>query len=713
MDGMIYASDEEAQAGHEAEQERAEKERKAKIVRLARDRFTAAEEAESEIRQRAAEDLRFRAGQQWDPRVLAQRQADKRPALVINRTTQFERQVTNEQRQAKPAIKVSPVDSGADRETADIFQGLIRHIEYDSGADAAYDTSLVSAVRGGLGYFRLITEYEAEDSFYLKLSVKRVRDPASVYLDPAAQEADRSDAEWGFIVGDGVSEERFKAEHPDCEPAKGGWGNQTSTNGGSCQVVEYFYRERTDDEVLMLAEAALDETTGRPVPVGEPVTVFASDAAASPERYAGHVVMGQRPTKRIRVKWVKIAGDTVIEETEFPSRWIPIFPVLGDEIYVDGKLILESLIRNMRDSQRMYNVMASSIVETIGLAPKAPWVGVKGQFAGVEHKWAQASSRNIPYLEYEAKTIGGTLAPPPQRQAFEAPIAAMTQAMMFASDDMKATTGIYDSALGNRSNEQSGRAINARKQGSQTATYHFPDNLARALRHAGRVMVDAIPRVYSDARIVRILGEDQAEKMVAINGAPPPKGQHRAFDLGAGTYDVTVSMGPSFATKRQEAAETQMEFIQAYPNAAALIGDLLAENMDWPGAEKIAKRLKRALPPGIAEPDESQKADPAQLMSALQQMQQQGQHYQQMIDQLSQSVHVLQDQLDSKDRDNATKERIALIQTQATLAATAAKLDSEEALAMLEHQVALITKRLELDGINEPAEGQAQESATP
>jgi hypothetical protein len=670
MTEQIYATEEEALRAAKAEHEKAEAERKRELVALARKRFAAAEEAEMEMRRLADEDIRFRAGEQWDADILAQRTVDKRPALVINRIPQFERQVTNEQRQSKPAIRVSPVDSGADKETAEVRQGLIRHIEYDSGADVAYDTALTCAVRGGFGYIRVVTEYESEGSFEQALKIKRVRDPFSVYMDPSAQEQDGSDANFAFVVDDGMSKEQFEAEYPDCKPVEGGWGARTSSNGHSCQVVEYFYREREEDELLLLAPAAQDEQ-GNIVPSGQPVAVFRSDAEVDPERFADHVIVGKRPTHRIRVRWAKIAGNEVVHETEFPSKWIPVVPVLGDELFVGGKRRLEGLVRNAKDPQRMYNYWSTSITETIALAPRAPWIGYAGQFRGHEKKWAQAARRNFPYLEVEPVTVDGKPAPLPQRNAFEAPITGMIQAMQFAADDMKATTGIYDPALGNRSNEQSGIAIHQRKEQSAVATFHFSDNLARALRHLGRILNDAIPRVYDGARIVRILGEDQAEKMVAVNGAEPTRGQSRAFDLNAGRYDVTVDMGPSYATKRQEAVATSLEFMRVYPNAAPAMGDLVAENMDWPGSKKMAERLKKMLPPGLAEPDPQQKLDPTALMHQLQQVQQ-------MNEQLTQHLNAVSEVLETKTLELQSQERKDLIAKHADLAKAYAATDQED-----------------------------------
>ncbi len=687
--GEIYASQEEAQAAAEKNATASEQKRKDDLVRLAHERFDDAEEAETQIRLRADEDTRFRAGEQWDQTALRQRKDDKRPALVINRIPQFERQITNEQRQSKPAIQVSPIDSGADKETAEILQGLIRHIEYDSNAEVAYDTALTSAVRGGLGYIRIVSEFEFEGSFDQALKIKRARDWAAVYMDPGAREQDCSDAEWAFVVEDAISQEHFKREYPDAEPVEGGWGSRTNARGHTCQVVEYFYRDRTKDELVQLQAMTMDPQSGQPMPDGDPFIIYHSDAPLYGDRLANTVVVKTRPTERILVKWCKIAGSTVIEETEFPAPWIPIVPVLGDELWVDGRRILEGVVRHARDSQRMYNYWASATTETIALAPKAPWIVAEGQLAGYENKWTEAATRNVPFLEYRLKTLAGQPAPPPMRNAFEAPIQAMAQLMQFAAEDMKATTGIYDAALGNRSNETSGIAIQGRQQQSQLATMHFSDNLARALRHVGRILIAAIPRVYSEARVLRILGEDGSQKMVGVNGAPAQQGQDRTFDLNTGRYDVAVSMGPAYNTKREQAVSTMMEFIRAYPGAAPLVGDVLAKNMDWPGSQKIADRLRKMLPPQVAEQDPDQKFDPQVLAQKVQELSQQNA-------QLTQAVHQAHDTMDAKTLELQSQERKDLLARHTDLAKAFAMSAPEDEMGrtVLLQEMSAISERL-------------------
>ncbi|MEQ1666398.1 MAG: portal protein, partial [Bdellovibrionales bacterium] len=384
----------------------------------------------------------------------------------------------------------------------------------------------------------------------------------------------------------------------------------------SVRIAEYFYKTHEEVTLCLLNTKEVIEKSKLPEILPD-----------------GIQVVSERQTVLPAIKWCKINAVEVLEQTDWPGLWIPIIPVLGDELDVDGKKILEGVIRHAKDPQRMYNYWASSETETIALAPRAPFIGVEGQFEGFEEQWRTANVKNHSYLQYKAKTIGGVLAGPPTRQVYEPPVQAITQARMQSSEDLKATTGIYDASLGNRSNENSGIAIQRRNSQAQTNNFHFIDNLSRALRHSGRILLDLIPKVYDTARVVRTLGEDEKIDMVLVNQIFEKNGESVQYNLGTGKYDVTISTGPAFATKRQEAAQDMLEFTKAVPNAAPIISDLIARNMDWPGAEQIADRLKKTLPPGVAEKDENEKQ---QLPpEAQQQMQQMDQMIQQLTTELN------------------------------------------------------------------------------
>lgn len=583
------------------------------ILEIAKTRFKIAEEAEIEMRKEALEDLKFRAGEQWPDEVKHQRNIDRRPCLTVNRIPQFIRQVTNDQRQNRPAIKVSPVDDQADVETAKVYQGIIRHIEYNSNADIAYDTAFESAATHGFGYFRVITDYCNEDSFEQDIKIKRIRNPFTVYLDPNSQEPDASDAEWGFIFED-MSQEDYKSQYGSSELASmrewRGLGDKAPgwIQDNGVRIAEYFYKEYKETEIVLIEDKN-----------GFRETVELAKMEKNPELFVDMEIIDKRKTRMFKIHWCKINAIEVLEKTEWLGKYIPIIPVYGDEIDLDGRRIFEGVVRHAKDPQRMYNYWASSETETIALAPKAPFIGAEGQFEGHEEAWRTANVRNHAFLEYKPKSLNGQPMGPPQRNNFEPPIAAITNARMQSSEDLKATTGIYDAALGARSNESSGIAIQRRNFQAQTSNFHYIDNMSRALRHLGRILIDLIPKVYDTARSVRVIGEDDEQKIVLINQIFQEGNQQKKIDLQHGKYDVTISSGPSYASMREEALDSMLALTQKYPKVAEVAGDLMIKNMNWPGAEEIAERIKKTIPPEFLA-DEADKVIPAPVKAQMEQM---------------------------------------------------------------------------------------------
>ena len=302
-----------------------------------------------------------------------------------------------------------------------------------------------------------------------------------------------------------------------------------------------------------------------------------------------------------------LTGAEVLEKNDWAGKYIPIVPVYGDEVNVEGKRHFRSLIRDAKDAQRMLNYWRTASTELTALAPRVPFIGRKGTFKSDARKWATVNSQNHAFIEYDGET-------PPQRQPMDSgrAIGAIQEALN-AADDMKAILGMYDASLGAQGNETSGKAILARQQEGDTSNFHFIDNLNRAIEHGGRILIDLIPTVYSGRRMIRVLGADNVAASVAL-GQPVavrgPDGQPqmdpvtqlpmtRLCDLGRGKYDLTVETGPSYASRRQETADQILQMIQAYPPAAPVLGDLLAKNLDWPEADEVARRLHALLPPQL------------------------------------------------------------------------------------------------------------------
>ena len=594
--------------------------REAKILRLARARFQDAQERESDNRKFALEDLKFRAGEQWPVDIKNQRSADMRPCLTLNRLPQFIRQVTNEQRQNRPRIKISPVDGRSDIKTGGVIQGLVRHIEEDSNADVAYDTGFEAAATHGRGYWRILTEYENDLSFEQVIKIKRTRNAFTVYVDPSCQEPDYSDMQWAFVVEE-INKDLFKDRYPHVNASQMelwvGTGDMW-INRDSVRVAEYFYIERETKTLIEYEFIGVDEAGNE----GMQVATGYQDEVEKEIPSGNFKLIQQRPVLAPTVKWCKHNGHQILEENTWPGKWIPIIPVLGDELDIEGKVRLSGIVRDAKDPQRMVNYWATSEAETIALAPKAPWIIAGGQVEGYERDWAQSNIRNKAYLTYKAIDLSGRPVPPPSRNNFEPAVQAITNARLLASDDMKATTGIYDPALGNKSNETSGKAIKARQTQSERGNLHYADNLVRSIRHTGRILVDLIPKIYDSARVVRILGEDGTEETTMLNQEfeDPKTKKPVLYDVTVGKYDVVIDAGPSYATKRQEAVEAMTQITSAVPELINVIGDLLVKNMDWPGAQEMSERLKRMIPPEVMAADQGGGADEADREAQLEAM---------------------------------------------------------------------------------------------
>lgn len=566
--------------------------------------FERCSDHESENRTIALEDIKFaRLGEQWPTEIKKKRELAQRPVLTINKMPAFIRQVVNDARQNKPSIKVHPVDDRADPKTAEIINGLIRNIEYTSNADVAYDTAGEAAIVGGFGYWRIGLDYAYADAFEMDLTIERISNQFSVYGDPNSTAADSSDWDVAFIV-DRMPKEEFKRKYKKAKNSAGEPATVDFDSGGET------FGDWVNDDGVMIAEwwqRKEVETTFYLLSNGH---TYSEEQFADPDVQLGiqagtlSVVKSRKGTTH-KVTQTFMTGADILEVKEWPGCYIPIIPVYGDEIIVEGKRHFRGLIHSAKDAQRMVNYWRSTSTELVALSPRVPFIGEEGAF-DVDPNWNTANSENHSYLEYKSGKQ------PPQRQPIDSGAAGgALQEALNAADDMKAIIGIYDASLGARSNETSGRAIMARQKEGDTATFHFIDNISRAIRHTGRVLIDLIPKVYSGERIIRVLGEDGTPANVKVNAQEPqpvtgadgkPEVDERGaaimalHDLTAGKYDLTVTTGPSYTTQREETAVQMTEFVRAFPAAAPIIGDLLAKSLDWPGADEIAERLKKINP---------------------------------------------------------------------------------------------------------------------
>lgn len=651
------------------------------FFQLARDRFKRCAEHEDEQRKSILAAKEFRAGNQWPDDIRIQRQGGAaiqgqaaqppRPCLTIDRISQPIRQVSNSIRAANFAIDVMPNGHGADDDTAEIYKGLIRRIQNQARDEAPIDWAGDQAAEGGLGWFRILTEYVDEEGFDQDVRLSRVTNNLSVYCDPGAVKPTKSDAQFMFVTEDlpKAEYERLYGKEPMASLAEfsgtgdtGGWVTQETV-----RIAEYWRIEY------------------------DKVEIQSQDGTKS------------RTAQKPKVLWSKIDALTEHEKTEWAGTHIPLIPILGEELNVDGKMIVRGVTQPAMDPQRMVNYNFSAAVEALALAPKAPIMATAEQVEPYKDIYQNANRWNYSYIPYVPQVVMSTVLPPPFRLAADPNIAPMIEMLRQSEEAIKATTGIFDPSLGNTNpREKSGRAIQALQRQSEMGQSNYLDNVQRALIYAGELLVEIIPKYYdSPGRIVQILGLDDEPQQVMLNaphqldsqGRPqelPPEtpfqnGLHKFYDMKRGKYAVTVSVGKSHTTRREEGAAMLGELIGAAPQLLPVLGDLFVGDMDFPGAQDAAERLKKMLPPPLQMQDGQPTAE--MMVPQLQQQLQQGGK---IIEELSAHVteltkrdqaKVTQEEYETKrtSMELESKKELAMISLAGTLATAQAKIDAGHA----------------------------------
>lgn len=664
---------------------------KERFLSEARRDFREASDAESELRKAAAKTLRFVAGDQWDADIKAQRVRAGRPAHTHNRLRTFVNQLVNEARQQKPQIRFSPVE-GADEATADVLTGMARHIQYDSQASIAYETAALYQGACGFGYFRILTEFcDYGGPFDQDVKIRMVPDPLSVYgvLMPAirGQKCRRA------FVCESMSRDEYKAQFGESLDFASfvddgdGW-----ITADEVRIAEYWRLETTKRTIVQLQDGSIVPL--EQVPEGTPI-------------------LNRREIDEDTVHFCKLNGAEILPdtETEWVGSSISIIPVLGEQLIVDGKPQLNSLVTFMLDPQKLINVTKSRIAESLYTAPISPFMVLEGQITGREPEWMTMNTTLRPVIQYKPVRMpdGTMFVQSPQRQTFEPPIAALSAFLAQEIDELKAISGIYDASLGNRSNETSGIAIARRQQQSDTANMHFMDNLARAHEQAGRILAEIIPRVYSAPRMVKILGEDEAQKIVAVNQVYQDKdGTQKYHNLNAGTYDVTVTTGRSFSTKKLETFQTLADLVSGNPQLMPMIGDIVFRNSDMAGAEEISDRFKKMLPPQLQAPEDGQQPLPPEIQQQMAHMNQMVQQLANENDQLKAEGAMKKAELESNERIEAAKLELQREELQAKIILEQSKMASNEDIVELREQLAMV--KFQIQQVQVPLEGTDGES---
>ena len=588
------------------------------IVKEAREALELSYEFDRDNRREAMEDLRFTAGFQWSDQAKTERAG--RPMITINRSGQFLRQVSNPIRQNMPTLKVEP-DGDADLDLAEVANGLFRRIQYNSSASHVYAQAVEHMVACGIGWFRVLADFEDDESFDQELKIKRVFHPLSVYPDPASLEPDRSNMSFCLVsemMPQKAFQQRWKKLSPESVSAPNNGTNGAGLSWGSAdyvRIAEFWRRKEYQKTIAKLKDGQTVDISEMPSKQLEFL------------KFNGMIVATREATSHKVVMTLVSGTDVLADEYECPCRWIPLVPVIGAEIPLEQGTYRHGLIRFQREPQQLHNYFMSVAAETLGQQPKTPYLATADQIGKYKPMWDEANKSPQPYLLYEpdARVQGAApkrVEPPPL------PAGLIHMAQMLA-DDMKSTTGIYDAALGARSNETSGVAIGQRVEQGNQATFHFVDNLEHALEHTGRILLDMIPKIYDNERTLRIMSEDGTETEVQINKPTISfdEGPMVINDLSQMNFkSVRVVMGPSYASRRQEAVQTLTQLITAMPQIGAVGADIVVRHTDFDGAEELSERLKVTLPPQvlqIANPEAFAAQQPPE--DPLAQMQMQGQ----------------------------------------------------------------------------------------
>jgi hypothetical protein len=670
------------------------------LIQKSLKRFKITAESESESRRQALEDLKFSIGTgQWDESVKANREIEGKPCLTINRAPAFLRQYTGEERQHRPAMLVSPVGSGADLEVAKIHQGVLRHTEVVSVADVTYDNSYDMMMRIGWCPWRIKVDYVHERSFDQEPRIEAIENPFAVYLSPVRR-PDGTDPLWGHVVTD-YSKEDYEAEFGETDmvklhfPTSQGNAEPDWVTKDGARVAEYWWMD--------LQRKMLCQLDNGSVLLEEEIAKIERDPAGKFRRnQLRDRIVDQRETTIRKVNCVIHDAMRVLKTYEYLGMYLPFPEVNGVRLNVNGKVYRAGMVRDYRDAQRIYDFMVTRQVEQVDMVSKDPlWVPDANAQYGEDYR--QMNRKNFSHLFFKAYDGEGRQLPQPARAGREAPIQAMTEVIKQADYDMKSVIGIYGSSLGEEagSAQESGFAIMNRREQSDTGAVTWHDNLNRAIMWQGKILLDLWPKLINAARVQRIVNPDDSVKHAVVFNSqysdPAEAQQHlneqlglkKAYDVGAGTYDLVLSSGPMYATARKEAFKALTAVISENPEMMLpMVGDIWAKNADFPDADVLAARFKKMLPPNLQ--DESAEDAQSKLLALQSQLQQLSQAHDLMVQELSRA----DDTIRTKRLDLESRERVALMNNWTQLMLQRLKSHDVAAQAQMDAQLEAITQRL-------------------
>lgn len=538
------------------------------------------EGADSRERSLYVEDLDFvySEGGQWDEKTVRMR--GTRPTYTFNRVLGAVNQTIGEQRLNKTSIKIRPVDDGADPDTAEVFSGMIRNIEGVSNAEDTYDMAFKNAVAGGYGGWRVVSEHFDNTSFNQEIRIKSIHNIMTVFWDPLSFDPVKRD-QTKCVVAERISKEfyieKYGGQPNDIRISRDsrGWVDEKGV-----RIAEYFKLIPKKKTIAELAD-------GRVVDFDDDLKKIENELKGTEGE-----VKRKRVVDTLQVHWWKVDGARVLEgPIVYDWRFIPVVKLPGRYINIEGRQKTQSLIRHSKDAQRAYNYSRTTQTEVVANTPRQPYLVTAAMIKGYEKQWAGSGSKNSPYLTFNPDIKAPTISP--QRAAAAEVPSGLIALSAQDADDIKATTGFFDASLGKQGNEISGTAIKGRARQADIGSYEFFDNYKKAVQFTGDILVDMIPKVYDTKRIVRIIGLDGQEDFATINAFD--QNTNKKIDLSAGLYDVTVDIGPAFASQREETLNTLLQAAEIMPIIGEVAPDLIAGNIDSDVSDELVKRLRKPL----------------------------------------------------------------------------------------------------------------------
>ena len=536
------------------------------LLKLATERFKQTYEAHREDFEACGDVQAFVAGDQWPSGIQREREGQDRPCLTLDHLNQYVRHVVNAGLMQSRDVRVLAMSGEADDKVGEILAGMIRQITQTSTSKVAYETGLRHACQVGMGYWRVKVQPIPKTEL-MEITIRKIKDPRMVLLDPFCEYPDGRDAHYGFVLSKLTATE-FKQQYPEAAADGVKSWHQLDTNStlpwigeGSIVVAEYYYRD---------AEGTM--------------------------------------------KWAVLCPDKILSEGIHHGDVMPIIRTVGEEFEVGGKERKRGMINNSSmDAQRAYNYSSSAFIEAVALAPLAPFVAAEGQIEQYQTEWKEAHRVPRAVLKYTPVSLAGQPVPPPQRSQ-PAGIPAGWQGMMTnLISDMQMIIGMGQPSVQGTGGSpvQSGAGVNAQQEPGEINSFHFHEHWHMAIEQTGRVILAMIPFVYTEVQAVKITGDDGQMNTAMLNPQQQQTMQEEhdamgkvlstSYNPNIGRYDVAISTGPSSASKKLEANKMLMTVVNAVPDVMKVAGDLIVGSMDMAGSDVLAKRMKAMLPPGIEE----------------------------------------------------------------------------------------------------------------